>query len=697
MDFFTSTESRLICAALTAIVFGLVFAAPRRARFRAVILGLVIALGVANVFLLIHKRVTHSNLTHYYLGAKYDVPYFDFYKVITAAMGNPQVKYRELHEPDRIFRSDPREQRLYYIGLLRQNHVSFEEHSTLKDLEGTCRANGPLEKESAAILNQALNPDQASDLKDDLARLKLDVDDFGFNGSPLYVLIRQIDPTLHRPFGPAVCLMNLGWQFLALFFMVFIARRIFQWTREDALLVVALLLASWDYCGWALNGLITAGWILPVMLALWGFYRRNPGLAGFGIAWAGLIKLFPFALLLPLGVILIRQLLSRQITAAGKEAMKTIIACVVSTVALVAISSLTGRSWTEFFQKISIQFQNSSYLNNSVGVSSIYLALGLKKSFSIILPQATILFTLLWIFWMQKEEDLRNRLPTVSLILLASMSWLTQTWLNYYAVIGFFLIPGLLRTDRRMTTLLLALFALGGFLPDFDTPYRDPFTFLPIVKILGYLLLPLVAIAMEIKNVEQVQDSTPRRDRLSQWFFRRHQFILSAGILLSVVFVCAEIYRVHSAYQHLNVGRDLYRKGAIRESQIFFEEAVKYTPRNPVARIELAQALADLQDFEGAMAQYRKAVELNPAYAPTRGRLGVLLIQSGKKKEALAQFREAVRLMPYEEIIQFNYGSALLSVGWKDEAAAHFQTVLDINPDFSPARKQLESVSSLRQ
>ena len=696
MDLFTSTESHRICAALTAIVLLLVLASPRSARFRAIVLGLVIALGIANAFLLIHKRLVHSNLTHYYLGAKYNVPYFDFYKVMTAALGKPQVMYRDLREPDKMFRSDPREQRLYYIGLLRQNAVAFAENATLKELETTCRSGGLLDKEAAAVLDKNLNPARVIALRDDLARLKLDVDDFGFNGSPLYTLVRQVDPSLHRAFGPAVCLINMAWQWAALFLMAFLAGRILQWTREEVLLVVALLLASWDYSGWALNGLTTAGWMLPVMLALWGFHRRNPGLAGFGIAWAGLIKLFPFVLVLPLGVIVVRQYLSRQFTATGKEALKTLAACAVSTAVLAAISSLGG-GWAEFFQKISIQFQGSNYLNNSVGISSIFLSTGLAKSLSIILPQATVFFAILWILWMRKEEDLRQRLPAIGLLLLASMAWLTQTWFNYYAIIGLFLIPVLLRGNRRAAIVLLALFALCGVLPDYGFVYPGPFTFLPIVKALGYLLLPLVAIAMEIRDIKQVQNSAAGRDRLSQWFFGREQMILSVGVALSVVFVCAEIYRANSARQNLSAGRDLYRKGAVSESRQFFESAVSHAPRDAAARIELAQAMADLQDFDGALAQYLKAVELKPTYAPTRSRLGVLLIQSGKKEEALAQFQEAARLMPYEETIQFNYGSALLSIGQKDEAAVHFQAALDANPDFVPARKQLESLSSLRQ
>lgn len=694
MDFFTATESRQICAALTAIVLLLVFAEPR-ARFKTAILGLVIALGIANAFTVIHKRLVHSNLTHYYLGAKYGMSYFDFYKVMAAARGDPQVMYRDLREPDRMFRSDPREQRLYYVDLLRQAAVPFRQNSTLAQLADACRSGGLVDKEAAAILEQSGMTDRAGKLRDDLSRLKLDVDDFGFNGSPLYALIRQLDPTLHRPFGPGVCLLNMAWQWAALFLIALLAARIFGWTRDETLLALALFLSAWNYTGWALNGLTTAGWILPVMLALWGFHRRNPWLAGFGIAWAGLIKLFPFVLVLPLAVIVARQVLARQLTPTGKEAAKALAACAVSAAALAGISTLQGRSWTEFFEKISIQFQNSSYLNNSVGVSNIFLTLGMPQSLSIVLPQATVFFAIAWILWMMKEEDLRDRLPGISLVLLASLAWLTRTWFNYYAIVAFLLIPGLLRKNRNAALLMLALFTIGGLLPEFGFTYREPFTFLPIVKILGYLVLPLAAIAMEIKDIRQSQEFAPESDPISRWFFKREQVILLIGTALSVVFICAEIYRANTARMNLTAGREMYAKGAVRDARQFFENAVRHAPRDAAARIELAQTMVDMRDFEDALAQYEEAVKLNPKFAPTRSRLGVLFVQTGRKDEAIAQFEEAARLMPYEETIQHNLGSALLSVGKKDEAAKCFQTALDANPDFAPARKQLERIRSM--
>ena len=689
MDLFTSTESRLFCAALTAAIAAMVLMNPRAARVRLV-LGLLIALGIANAFLLIHKRDVHSNLTHYFLGAKYRIPYFDFYKVTAAAMGHPQALYRDLREPDRLFRADPREQRLYTLGLLRQGNVAFPESATLDELAEACRSAGLVEREAQEILDRAMEPGQAAALRNDLAKLKLDVDDFGFNGSPLYALIRQIDPTLHRPFGPAVCRVNLLWQWAALFAMALLAARAFRWTREDALLVVALIVASWDYTGWALNGLIAAGWMLPAMLALWGFHRRNPWLAGFGIAWAGLIKLFPFILLLPPAILLLRQLLARQVTPAGRDAAKTIAACALFGAALAAAGSLTGLSWLEFLRKIAVQFQDSSYLNNSAGISGVLLTLGLSRSLSIILPQITVFFALLWILWMHKEDDLRARLPSVSLLLLASMPWLTQTWLNYYAVIGLFLLPELLRNDRRAANVLLVLFSVGAFLPEFGFAYPQRFALLPIVKGLGYLLLPLAAIALEIGNIQRTPDLLRGRDPVSQGLFGRLYGILTAGVALSLIVLCVELYVTHSMRSNLAAGRDLYRKGAIREALPFFESAARHAPWNAAARIELGQTLADLRDIEGALAQYRIAVEQKPDSAPARSRLGVLLIQIGQKDEALAQFQEAARLMPYDETIQLNCGSALLSVGKKTEAAQHFRTALDINPNFLPAREQWE-------
>ena len=693
MDLLTFNNPRLICAALTALIFFLILAQPRSPRFRVIVLGLIIALGIANGFQWFAKRTIHSNLTHYYLGAKYPhVGHFDFYKVMTSAMGRPQMMYRNLHTPDTMFRSDPREQRLYYLRLLQQESVAHPEHATLQQLADLCQSNGLVDKEAAAILNQTLTPAQEDTLRQDLTQLKLDVDDFGFNGSPLYTLIRQMDPSLHQRFGPTVCLINMVWQWIAVFLLAFLAQQILQWTREETLLVIALLLASWDFTGWALNGLVMAGWILPVMVSLWGFSRHRPWLAGFCIAWAGLIKLFPFALILPPAVILARQILARHITTLGKEAAKTLGACAVSTVALMTTSSLTGQSWTEFFQKIIIQFQHSNYLNNSAGISAIFLTLGLSRSLSIILPQATVFFALLWILWMRDETTFSDRLPTVSLILLASMAWLTRTWFNYYAVIVFFLFPGILRTHRHAAYFLLALFILGGFLPEFGFAYTKPFFFLPIIKILGYLILPLVAIAIEFENIRSVEGPWPARDVLSRWFYRQGPRIVCLGTIASVSFICAEIYLANSAYMNLLAGRNLYSQGAVRESKQFFEDVVQQAPRNAAVRLELARVLTDLQDMDGALAQYQKSIELAPDYAPARSHLGVLFIQLGNKNEAVAQFQEAVRLMPWDETFQLNLGLALLSMGKTNEAAAHLRTALDIDPEFSPARKQLQRI-----
>src|SRR5882672_4922488 len=60
-----------------------------------------------------------SNFDHYYVGAKYPVPYAETYRLIHAGQGRPQIGMRDLERPAELVRSTPSEQRAYYIDLMR--------------------------------------------------------------------------------------------------------------------------------------------------------------------------------------------------------------------------------------------------------------------------------------------------------------------------------------------------------------------------------------------------------------------------------------------------------------------------------------------------------------------------------------------------------------------------------------------------
>ncbi len=685
MDCFTSTESRWICSALTAIIA--LLAACRSSRRRELVLWIVIAIGAANIFFLIDRRLAHTNLAHYYLGAKHPVSYFDFYQLAAAGAGKPQVLYRDLRDPDRLFRADPREQRLYYVGLLRESGIGFPASAATGEIEELCRSHGLFAREADAILNRFLPPDRVADYRDDVGRMNVRLNDFGFNGSPLYVLLRRLDPSLHRPFGPAVCYVNLAWQLLSLCLTVILLGRGLGWSREDALLALALMLASWDYTGWALNGLISGGWMLPVALALWGFRRRNPWLAGLGIAWAGLLRLFPFVLLLPLGIVVFRGSFTKEKTAL---AWKSILACLLSSVLLGwAAASFSGYSWREFMLKIGLQFHSAGFLNNGIGLSSVLLTLGIHKSLILFFPQLVVTFAIAWILWMRRPEDGWARLPETSLVLLGCLAWLTQTWFNYYSVIALFLVPMLLRRSGRLTVVLLWLLAGSYGLPDYGQAFALAPTVMKIVKIVPQLFLPLVALAVEIRDIKASQLSPAVPGRFNEWLFRREQPILLAGVALSALTLCAGVYVRYAVATYADAGEQFARDGRWEDARLFYRKALRLNPRSEALHFKLGAVLEAKGDIENAAAEYWKAVELNPEAVDARNNLGVLLMQKGRAQEAFKQFVLALAARPYDEELQVNVGQALLALGDAEEARTCFQAALDIHPGFEPALRQL--------
>jgi tetratricopeptide (TPR) repeat protein len=50
--------------------------------------------------------------------------------------------------------------------------------------------------------------------------------------------------------------------------------------------------------------------------------------------------------------------------------------------------------------------------------------------------------------------------------------------------------------------------------------------------------------------------------------------------------------------------------------------------------------------LDQAIAQYAKAVEINPDYAEAHNNLGVALLQKGLMYQAIEQFEEALRIRP---------------------------------------------------
>jgi len=94
-------------------------------------------------------------------------------------------------------------------------------------------------------------------------------------------------------------------------------------------------------------------------------------------------------------------------------------------------------------------------------------------------------------------------------------------------------------------------------------------------------------------------------------------------------------------------------------------------------------------DVAGAIAQYRKALELNADNAVAHSNLGGLLSTEGQFEEAERHLRTALRLDPQSGAAHFNLGVMLFRLGKAAEAARHLSEAVRLKPQHATAQRTL--------
>jgi tetratricopeptide (TPR) repeat protein len=91
-------------------------------------------------------------------------------------------------------------------------------------------------------------------------------------------------------------------------------------------------------------------------------------------------------------------------------------------------------------------------------------------------------------------------------------------------------------------------------------------------------------------------------------------------------------------------------------------------------------------DPAAALANYRRAVEMDPGIVPARVNLGILLSRQGKYEEAKRELAEAVRRDPGYDKALYNLGLVYAETGRNDSALVMYDRALEISPGYGLAR-----------
>lgn len=134
------------------------------------------------------------------------------------------------------------------------------------------------------------------------------------------------------------------------------------------------------------------------------------------------------------------------------------------------------------------------------------------------------------------------------------------------------------------------------------------------------------------------------------------------------------------AAQRNNLGASLLQQGKMAEAIAEFQKAVDLDPKYAAAHLNLAYAYDRHGQVDMAMVQYQKVIDLQPQNLFAHNNLGVLYDKQGRYQEAIEAFERALQIDPSDATALQNLENAKKSRGIVEEREERF----------AQARKEVE-------
>jgi tetratricopeptide (TPR) repeat protein len=121
-----------------------------------------------------------------------------------------------------------------------------------------------------------------------------------------------------------------------------------------------------------------------------------------------------------------------------------------------------------------------------------------------------------------------------------------------------------------------------------------------------------------------------------------------------------------------------------------FQKAAKVgPPDDAVAAANLGNNFQEHGRMVEAIAQYQKALQIDPNQAEVHSNLGVVLSETGRVDDSIAHLQKALEITPNYADAHYNLGNSLLRAGRVEEALAHYKKTFEIDPSNVEARNNM--------
>jgi protein O-mannosyl-transferase len=175
----------------------------------------------------------------------------------------------------------------------------------------------------------------------------------------------------------------------------------------------------------------------------------------------------------------------------------------------------------------------------------------------------------------------------------------------------------------------------------------------------------------------------------SQAMADRYTYLPQIGILVAVAWSAAELCARWRCPRLIQGGLMIAAAAALmattrlqtsywKDSESLWRHTIAVTGKNYFAEGLLGNAYLDKGQFDAAIAQYRKTLDILPSFEHACNNLGIALLQKGQVDEAMAQYQKTLQLNPRYVKAYNNLGNALLQKGQVEAAIAQFQKALEL-------------------
>ncbi len=100
---------------------------------------------------------------------------------------------------------------------------------------------------------------------------------------------------------------------------------------------------------------------------------------------------------------------------------------------------------------------------------------------------------------------------------------------------------------------------------------------------------------------------------------------------------------------HFNIGWGYYNKGEYEEALKNFKKAVELSPRYSLAHYDMGLTLEEMNRIKDSIVAYKEAIKVSPNYLDAHHSLGLALLKNKENRLALKAFKKVIEIAPESE------------------------------------------------